>query len=348
MSNLTLREETILSSIIRQYIAQAQPVSSASILGECGLDVSSATVRNDVARLEAEGYIIRPHYAAGSIPSDRGYRHYVSTLTQPKLPLEVQFMINHLFHQVEDKLEEWLNLAATLLAQHTRSVAVVTAPRPSAARFKHTELVSLKPQLALVVLVLDGAKVHQQLINLDEPQSQEELSKFAASLNIKLAKLSATQVNAAAAKLVGMEKRVTQDIFRMMESDDKRTGREIFLDGWQYLLSQPEFSHSARLANLMNLVNERKLAELIHASQNPCVQVFIGRENQVEAIKECSLLISSYGPPDEPLGAIAVVGPTRMAYQHAISMLSYVASLMSVLVAELYGASPGLDRPNAS
>jgi len=348
MSNLTLREETILSSIIRQYIAQALPVSSASILGECGLDVSSATVRNDVAHLEEEGYIIRPHYAAGSIPSDRGYRHYVSTLAQPTLPLEVQFMVNHLFHQVEDKLEEWLNLAATLLAQHTKSVAVVTAPRPSSARFKHAELVSLKPQLALAVLVLDGAKVHQQLISFDEIQSQEELSKLAASLNTKLAKLTAAQLHRAASKLTGLEKRIAQDIFRMMESEDKRAGQEIFLDGWQYLLSQPEFSHSARLANLMNLVNERKLAELINASQDPCVQVFIGRENQAEAIKECSVLISNYGPPDEPLGSMAVVGPTRMAYQHAISMLSYIASLMSMLVTELYGPYPESNRRGAS
>lgn len=348
MSNLTLREETILSSIIRQYIAQALPVSSASILEECNLDVSSATVRNDVARLEEEGYIVRPHYASGSVPSDRGYRHYVSTLSPSQLPLEVQFMINHLFHQVEDKLEEWLNLAATLLARQTKSVAVVTAPRPAAARFKHVELVSLQPQLALIVLVLEGAKVHQQLISLDEPRSQEELSQLASGLNKKLTKLSTTRVRTAAAKLGSIEKQVAQNVLRMMEADDQRTGQEIFLDGWQYLLSQPEFSHSARLAGLMNMVEEHKLAELMNAGQDSCVRVFIGRENQAEAIKECSLLISGYGLPDEPLGAMAVVGPTRMAYPHAISVLNYVASLISVLVAELYGANSQSIRQSTS
>jgi len=343
MSNLTLREETILSSIIRQYIAQALPVSSASILEECGLDVSSATVRNDVAHLEEEGYIMRPHHAAGSVPSDQGYRHYVSTISSPQLPLEVKLMINHLFHQVEDELGEWLNLAATLLAQQTRSVAVVTAPRPAAARFKHVELVSLQPQLALVVLVLEGAKVRQQLISLDKAQSQEELSQLAASLNKKLTKLSTARVRTAAAKLPETEKQVAQNIIRMMETDDQRTGQEIFLDGWQYLLSQPEFSHSARLAGLMNMVEGHKLAELMGTSNDACVQIFIGHENQAEAIKECSLLISGYGLPDEMLGTMAVVGPTRMAYPHAISVLSYIASLISVLVADLYGASPNLS-----
>ncbi|MCL2149760.1 MAG: heat-inducible transcriptional repressor HrcA [Dehalococcoidia bacterium] len=348
MSRLTPREETILSSIVRQYIERALPVSSVSILEECGLDVSSATVRNDVARLEEEGYIVRPHYAAGSIPSDQGYRHYVSTLSPPQLPLEEQFLINHLFHQVEDKLEEWLNLAATLLARQTRSVAVVTAPRPAAARFKHTELVSLQPQLALAVLVLEGAKVHQQLIGLNEPHNQEGLSQLAASLNKKLTGLSTSRVRTVTAKLIESEKLVAQSILRMMEAGDKHAGREIFLDGWHYLLSQPEFSHSARLAGLMSMVEERRLIELMHTGKDACVQVFIGRENQAEAIKECSLLISSYGLPDEPLGTMAVVGPTRMAYQHAISVLGYIASLISVLVADLYGASPQSIRQNTS
>jgi len=348
MSSLTLREETILSSIIRQYVTLALPVSSASILEECGLDVSSATVRNDVAHLEEEGYISRPHYAAGSIPSDRGYRHYVSTLAPSQLPLEVQFTINHLFHQVEDKLEEWLNLAATLLARQTQSMAAVTAPRPVTARFKHMELVSLQPQLALVVLVLEGVKVHQQLLNLDKVQSQEELSTLATSLNKKLARLSATRVRTTVAKLTNTEQLVAQNVLRMMEAEDRRFGREIFLDGWQYLLSQPEFHHSARLAGLMNMVEERKLAELMSVGRDPCVQVFIGHENQAEAIKECSLLISSYGLPDEPLGAVAVVGPTRMAYHHVIPVLSYIASLISMLVTELYGASPPSMRQSAS
>ena len=348
MSNLTLREETILSSIIRQYIAQALPVSSTSILEECGLDVSSATVRNDVARLEEEGYILRPHYAAGSIPSDQGYRHYVGTLSPSKLPLEVQFTINHLFHQVEDKLDEWLNLAATLLARQTKSVAVVTAPRPVVAHFKHVELVSLQPQLALAVLVLEGAKVHQQLISLDQTHSQEELSQLAAGLNKKLTKLTTTRVHKALIKLTGMEKHVTQSLVRMMEAEDRRAGQKIFLDGWQYLLSQPEFSHSPRLAGLMNLVEERKLAGLMGTEKDSCMRIFIGHENQADAIKECSLLISGYGLPDEPLGTMAVVGPTRMAYQHAISVLSYISSLVSLLVAELYGTSPEQSHRNTS
>ena len=340
MSTLTPREETILSSIIRQYIERALPVSSGSILEECGLEVSSATVRNDVARLEEEGFIVRPHHAAGSVPSDHGYRHFVSGLTYPQLPLEEQFLINHLFHQVEDKLEEWLNLAATLLARQTHSIAIVTAPSPAANLFKHIELVSLQPQLALAVLVLEGAKVHQQLINFNQPRSQEELSRLSVGLSKSLAGLSAAKVRAKSTKLTEEEKTVVEHVLRMMEAEDQRSGQEVFLEGWHYLLAQPEFRQSERLAGLMNMVEEHRLFEVMSAGTESGVQVFIGRENQNEAIKDCSLVISGYGLPDEPLGTVAIVGPTRMSYQRAVSALGYIASLISVLVAELYGSTP--------
>ena len=217
---------------------------------------------------------------------------------------------------------------------------MVTAPRPAAARFKHVELVSLQPQLALAVLVLEGAKVRQQLLSFEDARTQEELSRLSAHLNKVLAGFSAGKVRAKSASLNELEKRVAENVVRMMEAEDQRVGREVFLDGWHYLLAQPEFSHSERLAGLMGMVEERKLAELMSAGTEAGVQVFIGQENRSEAIKECSLIISGYGLPDEMLGAVAIVGPTRMAYQRAISVLSYISSLISVLVAELYGAAP--------
>ena len=131
---LTKREETVLSSIIKQYISWAAPVSSTAVIEECGIDVCSATVRNDVVRLEQEGYIIRPHHSAGSIPSDKGYRYYVESLENMELPLNERFMVSHLFHQVEMEMEEWLNLTASLLAKRVHNLAVIWAPRSLASR----------------------------------------------------------------------------------------------------------------------------------------------------------------------------------------------------------------------
>jgi len=337
------REELILNSIIRQYISRAVPVSSSSVLDECGLDVSSATVRNDVARLEDEGYILRPHHAAGSVPSDKGYRHYVGSLRGTELPVEEQFLINHLFHQVEDRLEEWLNLAVTLLAQQVQNVAIATTPRPSASKFKHMELVSIQPQMALAVLVLHGAKVCQQLVAFDDPVAQEDLSRMAGRMNKLFAGYSAPQIASRAGTLAAAEKRVTEHILRMMQAEDNQTEQTFFLEGWHFLIKQPEFSQGARLLNLISLAEQKKLAGLMRP-ENPSeygVRVVIGRENKDAAIQECSMVISRYGLPDEPLGTIALVGPTRMQYQRTIAVIRDVSSLISLLVTELYGIRPG-------
>jgi heat-inducible transcriptional repressor len=343
------REDLILTSIIRQYILRAAPISSGSVLDECGLDVSSATVRNDVMRLEEEGYIIRPHHAAGSVPSDKGYRHYVSSLKNIELPLEEQFLINHLFHQVEDKLEEWLNLAVTLLAQQVKNVALVTTPRPASSRFKHLELVSIQPQLALAVLVLHGAKVRQQLINCDAPTSQENLTHLAARLNRIFSGQTVAQIEASQAQLAETDRSAGAHVLHMMQAEDAQSGQGLFLEGWHFLADQPEFAGGARLLSLINLAEQKKLPELMQTEGQPehGVRVIIGHENLDEAVQGCSLVISPYGLPDEPLGSIAVVGPTRMQYERTIAAISYVSSLISLLVTELYGIAPrGRGRPS--
>jgi heat-inducible transcriptional repressor len=337
------REELILNSIIRQYISRASPVSSSSVLDECGLDVSSATVRNDVVRLEEEGYILHPHHASGSVPSDKGYRHHVGSLKRMELPLEEQFLINHLFHQVEDKLEEWLNLAVTLLAQQVKNVAFVTSPRPVAAKFKHLELVSIQPNLVLAVLVLHGAKVRQQLVNFDEPTIQESLTDMAARLNRLFNALLLPQIESKLDALSPAERRVAEHVVQMIQAEDEQSGQGLFLEGWHFLINQPEFNQGQRLVNLINLAEQNKLADLMRP-EGPAehgVRVIIGSENKDEAVQDCSLVISRYGLPEEPLGSIAVVGPTRMEYERTIAVISYVSSLISLLVTELYGVRSG-------
>ncbi|MCL2140403.1 MAG: heat-inducible transcriptional repressor HrcA [Dehalococcoidia bacterium] len=338
---LKLREELILNSIVRQYVSRVVPVSSLSVLGECGLDVSSATVRNDVARLEEGGYIVRPHHAAGSMPSDKGYRYHVSSLKGAELPLEEQFLINHLFHQVEDKLEEWLNLAVTLLAQQVKNVAIVTSPSSPATKYKYLELVSIQPNLVLAVLVVQGAKVCQQLVSFDEPVTQEELSIIVSRLNGLFAGSSAIQIEKSIAQLEPAEKHVIRHVVHMLQAEDAHSGRKVFLEGWHFLINQPEFSHGLRLLNLIRLVEQKKLLDMMLplCPTGYGVRVVIGHENHEEAVHDCSLVISRYGLPGVPLGSIAVVGPTRMEYERTIAVLSYVSSLISLLVTELYGGA---------
>ncbi len=340
------RTAAILSSITRQYISRAMPVSSASVVNDCGLDISSATIRNEMVTLENEGYIIRPHHAAGSVPSDKGYRFYVESLNYVELPIEEQRLISHLFHQVEENLEQWLSLAVTLLSQRVQNIAIMTSPKPPSCRFKHMELVSLQEHLALAVLVLRGATVRQQLVNFEQPVTQEELRVIADKMVKNCAGLSASQIAEKRLQLSPGEQRVADCVIKLMRTEDERSHENSYIDGLHYLMNQPEFNTGNRLVNLMGLVEQRKLIEaMMNNKLNEYgVQVIIGKENRSESIQNFSVVLSHYGIPDEAVGTIGVVGPTRMHYARTISAIGFMSSMMSKLVSDLYGREPQNTR----
>ncbi len=335
---LSHRTETILKSIVGQYITKATPVPSQSIINDYELGVSPATIRNEMAYLEREGYINRPHPSAGSIPSDKGYRYYVESLTDIKLPLAEQCLIGHLFYQVEGELGEWLSLTATLIAQLAQNMAVVTMPKPVGCQFKHLELVALQDSLALVVLVLRGATIKQQLVTFDQIISQAELTAITYKLNAAYSGLTSTQIQAKNIDLSPAEQQLTDCLIKIMQAEDEQEYEEPYLNGWHFMLNQPEFTRSRRMLALMELVEHRNLLSTIVPHQLPSqgVQVIIGKENKAEAIHDFSVVISQYGLPQEAVGTIGVIGPTRMPYARAISTISYLSSVLSKLVAELY------------
>jgi heat-inducible transcriptional repressor len=340
---LSVRSESILKSIVGQYIVKAVPVPSQSVINDFDLAVSSATVRNEMAHLEQEGYIIRPHPSAGSVPSDKGYRYYVETLSDIELPLAEQLLVSHLFHQVERELEEWLNLAATLTAQLVQNVAVVTMPKSANCKFKHLELVALKDSLALVVLVLHGARLRQQLITFDEVISQSGLTTIANKLDAAYSGLTKAKISAKKIKLSTTEQQVTDCLLKIMKDEDEQEYEHTSLDGLHFTLNQPEFRRGHRGQILMELVDCRNLMRTITPEELASheVQVIIGNENKAETIRECSVVIKRYGLPNEAVGIVSVVGPTRMPYGRTISAVHYISSVLNRLVAELYGKRPG-------
>ncbi len=338
---LSPRREKILRAIIEQYIAKARPVPSQEIMADREMEVSSATIRNEMMRLEEEGYIIRPHTSAGSVPTDKGYRRYVEAIGDIQLPVAEQRLVSHLFHQVERELEEWLNLAATLLAQMVHNTAVVTTPKAPSCRFKHLELVSLQDSLALLVVVLDGARVRQQLISFDQMVSQEKLTIMATKLSSVFAGRNSAQIGAKdPAGLSLTEQKLTDCLVKIMETEDEREYAEPYLDGLHFMLSQPEFARDQHLAlSLMELIERRSLMRSIVPPEftGRRVQVIIGRENRAESIHDYSVVISGYGLPQEAAGTIGVIGPTRMPYARTMATVNYLASVLSRLVARLYG-----------
>jgi len=336
---LSARADTILKSIVEQYIARAVPVSSQGIFGSCKLGVSSATIRNEMALLEEEGYITRSHSSAGSIPSDRGYRYYVESLDVIELPLPEQHLVGHLFYQVEKELEEWLSLAAALVAQLAHNMAVVTTPKSVDCQFKHLELVTLGGSLALGIVILCGGRVRQQLMTFDRAMSQPELTAMANKLNNAYSNLTSSQIAAKALELSPIEKRLTDFVVNIMQTEDRQEYEEPYLDGLRFVVNQPEFADTSRMAALMELVEHRKLVKTIISERmvRHGVQVTIGKENKAEVIRDYSVVIGWYGLPGEAAGTIGVIGPTRMPYARTISAVGFLSSVLSRLVAELYG-----------
>lgn len=335
---LSPRAETILNLIISKYIDQAVPIPSQSLARESALGVSPATIRNEMARLEHEGYIVRAHHSAGSVPSDKGYRFHVESLKDILLSESEQRLISHLFHQVERDLEKWLSLAATLLAQQAQNMAVVTTPKPTGCRFKHMELLSLQDTLALVVLVLHGAKVKEQLITFDEAIPQPSLTVMSNKLSAAFSDRNRAQVAEREIDLSPAEEQIKEILSRMMQDEDEQEYEEPYLDGFHFMLSQPEFTHSDRIRNLMELVEKRRLTKTIipRELENQKTRVIIGSENEDETLHDYSIVISKYGISNEAVGTIGVLGPTRMPYSHTIPTVDYLSKILSELMSGLY------------
>ncbi len=333
------RSSKILNYIVRQYIENAVAVPSQDIADNARLGVSPATIRNEMAYLEREGYLLRLHTSAGCIPSDKGYRHYVESIESVRLPPEEQHLISHTFHQAEKEVEAWVSLTATLLARLVQNVAVVSLPRSTDCKLKHLELIAVHDTQALAVVVLDGAKVKQKLVNFSEPVSQPALTIASDKMNSIYNGLTASQIAARKIEPSPLEKQAADYLVEIMQAEDKQEYQEPYLEGWHFILNQPEFAHSDQMRSLMELVEGRGLLKVIvpESLRRHGVQVIIGKENQNEAVQNCSVVISRYGLPEEAAGTIAVVGPTRMPYTRTIPTVYYLSSVLTQLLAGLYG-----------
>ncbi len=336
---ITTRSGKILNYIVRQYISEAVPVPSQAVADKANLGVSPATIRNEMAQLEKDGYLIRPHTSAGCIPSDKGYRYYVESIEKMTLPREEQYLISHTFHQVEREVEAWVSLTASLLAQLTRNVAVVSLPKATDCKLKHLELISVQDTRALMVVVLEGAIVKQQLITFDQAVTQSDLAAVSNKLNGIYAGLSRHEIVKNKSELTALEKKATEYLVEMMKTEDSKEYQEPYLEGWHFMLEKPEFAHSEQMHGLMELVERRALLKVILPADlsAPGVHVIIGKENKNAAIQNCSVVICRYGLPEEASGAIAVVGPTRMPYTLTIPTVYYFSSILGQLVGGLYG-----------
>ena len=341
-TQLSERQQNILRLIVQEYIKTANPVGSQTIVKTYNLGVSSATIRNDMVVLEASGYLMQPHTSAGRVPTESGYRYFVEKLMeQVELPTEDQRLISHQFHQTRLDLDQWLRLSAAVLAHTSHNAALITAPKSTLCHLKHIELISIRDNIVLLILVLQGGTLKQQIITLDSPIEQDELIPLAQQLNGLWAGLNAKSIAATATTLSEVAIKVSDMVVETMRRIDTRRSSDIYRDGLLNILNNPEFKHRDGIQQIIRALEERQVVEQLvgEALEHGGVQIIIGGEGKWEEFSEVGIVLARYGIEDEATGAMGVLGPLRMPYSRTVSVVRYMSRLMSNLISDLYGYS---------
>ena len=337
---LTERQKFILTLVVHDFTRTATPVASQHLVERYHLDMSSATVRNEMVVLTEKGYLRQPHTSAGRIPTEEGYRYFVGHLLRAtELPDDERRTISHQFYQTRQDMGQWVRLAASVLAHQSRAASLVTAPHPAEVRFRHLELISTRGLQVLIVLVLVGGEVRQRLVSLDLVASQEQLSALADHLTNLFSGKDALGMRTLATQLTGMEQQFAYWVIEDMSDIQSAPTGEVFLDGVSNVLSEPEFIGSEDARRALQLLEERSLlqdllARSVLTDRTGGVQVLIGGEGTREELRPFSMVLASYGAPGLAMGTLGVLGPMRMSYGRSISTVRFLSSLLSNLVAE--------------
>ena len=351
------RRAGILQLVIQDYVETATPVASRHVVEKYALPASPATIRHEMHALEEQGYLTHPHTSAGRIPSNRGYRHFVQSLMgHAELGMAEQASVRHQFFQAAPAVDEWVELAANVLARSLGLLVIVAPPHPERLRVRQVELISLNELLVLMIVVVQEARMIRQLMPLPQPVEVDELADLAAKLSGDLRGQSAFDVRQAAQKRLGapqthpVEHVVLETLAQVLDRDAQRAGVPA-IAGLGGMMAQPEFQHEpGRSLELIELVDQHASEDLIPATViddftiDGAMHVLIGDDHPTELLQDCSLVLAPYGSsahdPDAPEipGYVGVIGPTRMNYPRSIAAARFYSQLLQEMIDAVYGA----------
>jgi len=334
---LKLRQETILKLIVDDYIKSAAPVGSGSIARHNHLAVSPATIRNDVSELEELGYIARPHASAGSVPLDKAYRFYVESLVAMEIlaiPATVRSSVRRQLSEVEQDTDSWASVAAAILSRLVGNMAIATFPKARESRVKHLELVPLDEFVPMLIVVIEQSRLKRHIIRFKDPVAPQELEASTTRVKSQLVGLTRREIETKAMKLSPLEEEVVAAAVLVLRDEEHAAYRDHYVDGLRNLLTQPEFAENDKVRALVEGVEDGSLVEAVlgETPDGSVVRVIIGRENRGDMLWPFSVVICQYGVPDEAVGAVGAIGPTRMEYTKTIAGVDFVSSVMSEMV----------------
>ncbi len=346
---LNERRQALLEIIVSDYIETAVPVASQQLAKRYELRMSPATIRNDMAELEEMGYIARPHTSAGGVPSDPGYRFYVDrAVRRPRLPRHFEERVREAIDVDEADPAAWAQSAARVLSSVVHNLTIATTVKPSLARVKQVQLVHLHDQEALLVVVMQEARVRQRMVRFDSPIDQETLTEAANRINRIIGGMSAAEIRALwdAGRLSDpISEATASETVRVLSDAERDEAQERYTNGLRHMLNQPEFRSGRSAQEAAEVIDDDSLSRLLSAPGQPTqVRVVIGEESHDEHLRPFSVVYATYGASSDTVGVIGTLGPTRMDYASAMSSVQYLAAFLSELLQALERPPTG---PNA-
>lgn len=338
------RKAAVLRAVVQDHIRTGEPVGSKTIASRHGLGVSAATIRNELAALEEMGYLTQPHTSAGRIPTDLGYRFYVDSLPDGvSLPRTLQEQVEAFFGPPRSDVDELLHGTASLLSRLTGYAAVAVTPQVTSSRVVRTELIPVGSSVMLLI-VSDTGRVDKRMLDIGPDPDERIVERASHMLSERLAGLSYGEAAGRAAALIREmaeeERRLVREVAAAIRYVQDRESGEIYLGGVANIADEGTFESPDALRGMVGALEEGSaVLEILRAASGAIddVTVWIGKENTLRAMAEASLVVAWYGSQARPVGAIAVVGPTRMEYPRAISSTRAVAGQLSDLLRGLAG-----------
>ena len=326
------RKRKILQAVIRNYLETGEPVGSRTISKYTDLNLSSATIRNEMADLEEMGYIFQPHTSAGRIPSDRGYRFYVDAMMEEKERevLELREM-KEMLSERQNKVEALLKQMARLLAQNTQYATMISAPRAKRSKLKFIQLSRVDAGQLLAVIVLEGNVIKNSILPVEEEPDDETLLKLNILLNTHLNGLAIDEINLAMIAVMkqqaGIHGRIVGEVIdAVAEAVRAEEDLEIYTSGTNNIFRYPELADQQMASELINTFEEKQLlGEILQEAQGDVgetgIQVYIGSETPVKSMRDCSVVTATYELGGGMKGTIGIVGTKRMDYDKVVGTL---------------------------
>ncbi len=341
---LSLRRKAVLDLIVSSYISSANPVSSQQLSKNKDLNVSAATIRNDMAELEEMGFINRPHSSAGGVPVEPGYRFYAERHAPSAKTADG-------FEQLVDKalgihgldLDGLARVSADVLSSSNRNVAIVSTPNLRQDRLKQIQLIRLNQDKVLLIVLLSSTQVLRHPLGVPVDLKENELQNLSVFLNQLLVGQTSTQMRSTAESIspniapLPIAKTIAEEAALLVSNAVQDSVRHPHVEGLRHLLGQPEFMDSNRAREAVEVIENadvlRSLTEGFSGTKP--VHLIIGRENQSEQLRSYSVVAANYGKYNGITGVITLIGPTRMDYGQAIASVKHLASVLEELVSEL-------------